>query len=395
MGKKSKRRGGKRNIPNQLQRKGVEKGHSNAIEKFQRIRRDIEALLNEGVKLANGGFLSETRRKCSEVQFLLKSEKEILLKNRLEFHCYYSTYSMCACKIDTSTAVLAFLKYTHTKEDILKIGAIWQVYIFEFCRMKEWTEALDLNKRVGAALDQGTDWYNSHLIRATIYIEQYRVEASKRPKSERMKMSLSLHQYISIEICKAWERKNHTVWRMYTNTQYIYLLHAQWLYLNRHGTFISETVVNSIVKSKENIEGYTFSFALASLVQNRLDTMFSLEANLCFCCEVIVPESSALVCSGCRVACFCSLEHQRSSWKKDIRGLGIGHKMLCPLLKTYRKYKDAKRTQKGNENEYLLRFERECEIFFSESLGPREIVDQNYEECKGLFDFSTMDLHSE
>jgi hypothetical protein len=166
------------------------------------------------------------------------------------------------------------------------------------------------------------------------------------------------------------------------------------LYLNRYGTFISETIVNDLVKPKENTEatqrsscrGYTSSFALATLVQKRLDVILRyMEANSCFCCATIVPESSALVCGGCRAACFCSLEHQRSSWKKDVKGQGIGHKMLCPLLKTYRKYKYAKRARKGNEKEYLLRFERECEIFFSKSLGledlcfPREFIDQNHE----------------
>ena len=156
---------------------------------------------------------------------------------------------MVTGKLDASSASLAFLKYTRTKENILEIGPAWNHYIFEFCRLKEWTAALDLNKRVGPALDGGIDWINSHLIRATIYIERYRVEASKGPKSGRNKVSLSLHKYISIEICKAWKRKYH-ISNGY-NIQYIYLVQAQWLYLNRYGTFISETIVIDIVKPKE------------------------------------------------------------------------------------------------------------------------------------------------
>lgn len=251
MGKKSKRRGGKRSQPNQL--KVVEPGHSNAIEKFQRIRLDVDALWNEGVDLANSGFRSNARCNFSEIFALLMSEKEMLMEDHFQYYChtlvtvssillqveyqerhfdnmmflyestletfgkvpfpstslYYNLARMVTGKLDASSESLAFLKYTRTKEDILEIGPAWNHYIFELCHLKKWTTALDLNKRVGPALDRGTDWSNSHLIRATIYIERYRVEASKGPKSERNKMSLSLHKYISIEICKAWKRKKH------------------------------------------------------------------------------------------------------------------------------------------------------------------------------------------
>ncbi|GFH47226.1 predicted protein [Chaetoceros tenuissimus] len=102
-----------------------------------------------------------------------------------------------------------------------------------------------------------------------------------------------------------------------------------------------------------------------------------LERNLyfgrrCFTCNQTGTATEVqLVCSGCRVACYCSLDHQRMTWKKDaVRGMRIGHEILCPLMKAYRKWKLIA-NKKGNERALKLRrrLDRECLYFLSHGLG--------------------------
>ncbi|GFH43664.1 predicted protein [Chaetoceros tenuissimus] len=90
----------------------------------------------------------------------------------------------------------------------------------------------------------------------------------------------------------------------------------------------------------------------------------------CFTCHEKRTTTEALVCSGCRVACYCSLDHQRMTWKKDaIQGMRIGHEILCPLWKAFRKWKLV--SKKGNERAMKLRnrLDRECLYFLSHGLG--------------------------
>lgn len=423
------------------------------------------ALIDKGVDLAETYLYSAAHCNYSKALSIIKSEKKMLLKNHFEF--YHRAYSlqyintmmlycterrfeemidlytkapfecedeeaavtvatavrtldynlalMVTGKLDASQAALALHDFTFTKEGISLIKGIWQPYIFEFCRLKKWDEALDLNNRVGYDLDSCTQVCNSHFIRVMIYVERYRVEALKRPKSQRNKMSVSLYKYISMEMYNAMKNINIS-----PHSYYMCLLYSQWVYLNRNGTSTSEAVLkghrklrgksssNSHVKFCDKCREETsisestllcnscqeneLSRILGKSLANYVDEILPIHvtSNSCSCCLAKLPDESALVCSGCRVACFCSLDHQRSSWKKDMRGLGIGHKMLCPLLKAHRKYNDAKRIQKDNVREYLLRFDRECENFFSKTLGledlcfSKEFVDQNDEGCIGL-----------
>ena len=55
----------------------------------------------------------------------------------------------------------------------------------------------------------------------------------------------------------------------------------------------------------------------------------------CITCTQTATESEVqFVFSGCRVACYCSIDHQRMSWKKEaVRGLRFGHEVLCPVMK--------------------------------------------------------------
>ena len=94
----------------------------------------------------------------------------------------------------------------------------------------------------------------------------------------------------------------------------------------------------------------------------------------CFTCHQAGTATEVqLVCSACRLACYCSLDHQRMTWKKDaVQGMRIGHEILCPLMKAYRKWKLV--SKKGGERALKVRrrFDRECLYFLSDGLGLKD-----------------------
>ncbi len=76
------------------------------------------------------------------------------------------------------------------------------------------------------------------------------------------------------------------------------------------------------------------------------------------CAQAPTKDEVKYVCSGCRMACYCSIDHQRMHWRKNqILGTCVGHQIFCPVLKTYRKWKAA---AKENKERMRRRFEREC-----------------------------------
>ncbi|GFH47225.1 predicted protein [Chaetoceros tenuissimus] len=111
-----------------------------------------------------------------------------------------------------------------------------------------------------------------------------------------------------------------------------------------------------------------------SFIEGYLD-MIPKVKSCCFTCgQAGTPTEVQLVCSGCRVACYCSIDHQRMTWKKEaVRGMRIGHEVLCPLMKAYRKWRHA---HDNGDNEQVsrlrLRFERECLYFLSDGLGLKD-----------------------
>ena len=108
-------------------------------------------------------------------------------------------------------------------------------------------------------------------------------------------------------------------------------------------------------------------------VETYLETIWHYERHCFTCRQKGTATEVQLVCSGCRVACYCSLDHQRMTWKMDaIGGMRIGHEILCPLMKAYRKWKLA--SKKGNEKALKLRrrFDGECLYFLSHGLGLKD-----------------------
>ena len=97
--------------------------------------------------------------------------------------------------------------------------------------------------------------------------------------------------------------------------------------------------------------------------------------DICYTCgQVVTPTEVQYVCSGCRVACYCSIEHQRMTWKKEaMRGMRIGHEILCPLYKAYRKLAHARESRdKEKESRMKRRFDRECVRFLADGLGLKD-----------------------
>ena len=258
------------------------------------------------------------------------------------------------------------------RESLAILGLYWHMFLVELHRMRKWDEALDLTNQFGGYIEEATS-FASEFMQAATYIERYRVEARKRPKDERNKMSVSLYKYITAKITDGTEKAQI---KAQTGDScvllYITLIFAQWNYLNHQGT--------KEQRAEEKESSIT-------LVEKYIEANCELKAmHLCLGC---ISSETKLVCSGCRVACYCCIDHQRSSWRKELEmGVGIGHKILCPLYKAYHKYHNARRSHGKNIHEYYLRFRRECEKFLSDGLGLRDLcfsqdfVDKNHETFK-------------
>ena len=86
--------------------------------------------------------------------------------------------------------------------------------------------------------------------------------------------------------------------------------------------------------------------------------------NCSTCTQAPTKDDVKYVCSGCRVTCYCSIDHQRMNWRKNqIPGTCVGHQIFCPVLNAYRKWKVASNESTRDEEKQgrmRRRFEREC-----------------------------------
>ncbi|GFH56025.1 predicted protein [Chaetoceros tenuissimus] len=142
-----------------------------------------------------------------------------------------------------------------------------------------------------------------------------------------------------------------------------FLVLAQWYYLT-HKLDEGETNENLVIAS-----GCLKHFLGTSLGNS---IFLSESKGACStCCQAVTPTEVQYVCSGCRVACYCSIDHQRMTWKKEaVKGMRIGHEILCPLYKTYRKFSQARKNKdKEKESRMKKRFDRECIRFLADGLG--------------------------
>ncbi|GFH60181.1 predicted protein [Chaetoceros tenuissimus] len=398
MGKKSKRR---------IRKGALETKSSGGDDNFAKL---FASLLEEADKLQANTFLSQSNTKYQELISLVEANKVAIIRSenldgykeinvgirtnlaivaieQRNFQEVVSQYKYCVKSLDShfSTIALYYIiammatgqksasdTATHVMEEYLCTDLITGyksksyitngiesvfvkiciVFITEFCRMRRWNEALNFHNKVSSFyLEAGKNVYDSSLILATIYIERYRVEARKRPAIQQNKMSASLYKYISHLTIEKDDAMFMSKYHPYRN-----LLWAQWLYLNRNGTY--EQSIN---------EELALSF-----VHVYLDEISMSGKSACQGCgQKSTCSDPLLLCSNCHVS-FCNIDHQRSSWKRNSCGTGIGHEMLCPLLKAYRKFENA-RNEDSKLEKYRLRYRRECEKFLSETLALRDL----------------------
>lgn len=408
-----------------------------SIDKFERIERATRALFDDTKDLKNNDLFSQAYAKLLKIVSLLEANKDMLMKNHAHFYrstnvyayekiaylevrrrnfqavipihefcdsigdsfgymtdqlyVLYSLALMVTGKKDSYQASEAALKiaqhvYSNTpdpnkpqlhpdevdfaslksyRDSMADLGVYWNCFLVELRRKKKWDEALDLTNKFGMYIEE-SKYCSSSFLYAVTYLERYRVEARKRPKGKRNWMSVSLYKHIHSKInerCQQ-ERKGEVLVQ-----PYMPLLLAQWTYLHHHGSTeqsLTDTAIDLVGKyiTSQQVE-------LSAMMR-------CIE-----CRQKSTTSDPLLICSGCRAVCYCCIDHQRSSWKKELdTGVGIGHKLLCPLYKALRKAKFAYEGNKDNRDEYVARFRNECESFLSDSLGlrdlcfPQEFVDE-------------------
>lgn len=161
--------------------------------------------------------------------------------------------------------------------------------------------------------------FDSKISLALTYLEQYRVEFHKR--SQMRKDDIDTMNSLIVPILKeCLIKKNFSFEHC--------LIFAQWYYL-------THTIVGN-EKIRERLIN-----AASEMVEVCLECASLLLPYSCFgedkcytCGQAVTPTEVKYVCSGCRVACYCSIDHQRTTWKKEaVRGMRIGHEILCPLYK--------------------------------------------------------------
>ncbi|GFH53852.1 predicted protein [Chaetoceros tenuissimus] len=205
---------------------------------------------------------------------------------------------------------------------------------------KKFDEVIDLDKKL-LFLPNLPERLKAKVSLAVSYVERYREEYHLRSKKE---------DYILINNFLYHIRDNYT-FNNIRNPSFKLAL-AQWHYLchklsdEKHKQLCYELSISNIEKIVEN--EWTFKDYCST------------------CTQAPTKDDVKYVCSGCRVSCYCSIDHQRVNWRKNqVRGTCVGHETFCPVLKAYRKWKAA---AKENKERMRRRFERECLDFLAYGL---------------------------
>ncbi|GFH43596.1 predicted protein [Chaetoceros tenuissimus] len=128
-------------------------------------------------------------------------------------------------------------------------------------------------------------------------------------------------------------------------------------------------------------------------VERYLEWEWYLDRRCFTCLQKGTATEVQLVCSGCRFACYCSLDHQRMTWKKDaIQGMRIGHEILCPLMKAYRKWRLVSKEDNERALKLRRRLDRECAYFLSDGLGLKDKCFQERDVQEFLYSQNTCTL---
>ena len=208
---------------------------------------------------------------------------------------------------------------------------------------------------------------------AITYIERYRVEFYQRSKKENKQEFVRIGQFIAHTVpTRNWD------FMSYNNTELL-LSHsvalAQWYYLLSKGRERGD-------KEWTEFRGDATFYARAFIAKK-----WQMKDNCFYCHQAPTEHEVKLVCGDCRVACYCSIHHQRASWKKSaVHDMCFGHEAICSAMKAYRKWQES--IDSGDierEEKMERRFGRECLGFLAYGLGLEDkCVDPEEVESGGL-----------
>ncbi|GFH55906.1 predicted protein [Chaetoceros tenuissimus] len=224
---------------------------------------------------------------------------------------------------------------THGRKDIDDLEIDLYRYADFLRTIKKFDAAIVLGKQLEALS-------GDRLSLATTYLEQYIVGDKSLPKD--------VFLYMKHVLRKHEKNRFYTVGSMLMLAQLTYLFHQ--FYSN------TEVIMRKAI-------GY---------VEEYLDCISKAKIHCITCNQTATESDVQFVCSGCRVACYCSIDHQRMTWKKEAeKGMRFGHEILCPVMKAYRKWRHAHDNGDNDRVSRLRRrFERECLYCLSDSLGLRD-----------------------
>lgn len=226
--------------------------------------------------------------------------------------------------------------------------------LFALRAHKMYDSAIQLEMACGSLMRSP---FKRKLSLALTHLERYRVEFHKRSQMRKEDFS-TMNSLITSMITSIIEHPS----KSNGGPQYILVL-AQWYYLTH--ALAADKII-------EMVQIFLYSSILV------LDKICNkMKQDHCYTCDqAVTPTEVQYVCSGCRVACYCSIDHQHTTWKKEaVSGMRISHEILCPLYKAFRKHVfEITRKDRDEEKELRMkrRFERECLNFLEYGLGLKD-----------------------
>ena len=192
---------------------------------------------------------------------------------------------------------------------------------------------------------------------AITYVEKYRVEFHKHTRKENEQEFDRITQFLRHASSK---QNGEPVGYNYAELQPSHAVAiAQWNFL------LSKTL------KKEDKNWTEMRRNAIYCVQMLIATKWRMKDNCFYCHQAPTKDKVKFVCGDCRVACYCSIDHQRVSWKKNaLHDMCFGHEAICPAMKAYRKWQEA--IDGGDiekEKKMKRRFGRECLGFLAYGLG--------------------------
>ena len=269
---------------------------------------------------------------------------------------FYLYYQLLMLRLYGKECKLSDFAHYISREGNRITNVICMEAIVAFRARKQFDYAIGIEKACGSMIWSPLE---SKLSLALTYLEQYRLDFHRRPQLRSTDFAIMNSLIMSLQVEYPIE--------YYTRFEYCLVL-AQWYYLTHNLIGNKETKKRMIDATPEMVEAILRS-------GSPLPQHSKLSEDSCYTCgQAATSTEVQFVCSGCRVACYCSIDHQRMTWKNEAwKGICVGHEVLCPLYKAHRKYKEATKSRdKEKESRMKRRFDRECVRFLEDGLGLKD-----------------------